>query len=214
MLNDRDMTVRHNICRQPSACRPNSQHTERSGARSMRSYFTDDTYTRSRVYVCDGRDKYGTARLIGRQVERAISKGTNTRGGVEGGGGSTRHVPELRACVSSRRYSAHTVALDCYFRGTWYKLRWRPYTTRVRVGITIIERDQLVLMTFVDGETNIVPIRGNVTSHCFTFSRCSEELFLVRSYVNGAVIADECMNSFRLDVITYIEREFTDLTNV
>lgn len=174
-------------------------------------------YTFARVYVCDGRDKYGTARLIGRQVERAIRKAQiHGGGGVEGVGGSTRHVPELRACVSSRRYSAHTVALDCYFRGTWYKLRWRPYTTRVRVGITIIERDQrqLVLMTFVDGETNIVPIRENVTSHCFTFSRCSEELFLVRSYVNGAVIADECMNSFRLDVITYIERAFTDLTNV
>jgi len=47
-----------------------------------------------------------TVRLIGRQVERAISKGAR--------GGSTRHVPGLHACVSTRRAPR---ALG-YFRGT------------------------------------------------------------------------------------------------
>lgn len=60
-----------------------------------------------------GRDKCGAARLIGRQVERAISKGTNTDGERE----HEARAGAMRVRQLVRRYSAHTVgthSLDRY----------------------------------------------------------------------------------------------------
>lgn len=99
------MTVRQNICTQPSARRPNSQH-KKDPARDRCGRISDGAYTRSRVYVCDGRDKYGAARLIGRQVERASNFERHKYTGRE----HEARAEAMRVRQLVRRYSAHTAA--------------------------------------------------------------------------------------------------------
>lgn len=67
-------------------------------------------YTRVYATARDGRDKRNAVRLIGRQVERAISKGAYE----EGVRGTCRSYTRASARDALR---VHTVALG-YFRGT------------------------------------------------------------------------------------------------
>lgn len=81
---------------------------------------------------------------------------------------------------------------------------------RVRVGITITERDrrlaarQPALMTFVDGETNrrsVEMLRFIVSRSLGAVKNYSEYV----TYVNNTVIADECINNFRLDLVSNVQ---------